>query len=190
MNTPWGKADGVEVLERGISKVYTPGHGGLMIAKGYAMRNLSRSAIDRGQVFGSYLAYEEDCDWAIPMFELRHLWPIYFRPGSESAKDPYGSMLHTLSYYNADYLLEIGVTPEPKAYAVYEQRRIEGEMRQAKSPHLIVAAWGSWDTKIPGVIRVATANGREYHITESSYKAAQASGQILDIDNMEIVRTL
>lgn len=193
MNTPWGKADQIEPLERGISHVGTPGHGGLMISMGYANKHLSAAARKQGDAYGGYLAYEEDSQWMIPMFELRHLWPLYFRnsgPNYDTPEKIYDYLWKSLSYWGADYLLEIGVAPSAKEYESFKQRAIEDEMRRAKSSHLIVTAWGDWDTKIPGVIRVRTANGREYHITEKSYDAARATGQILDIDNMEIVRTL
>jgi Domain of unknown function (DUF7007) len=69
MNTPWGKADQVTKIEPGVSWVSTPSHGGLMIANGTAAKYLTPKAIEFGERYGSYVAFEEDCAYAIAFFQ-------------------------------------------------------------------------------------------------------------------------
>ena len=69
--TPWGPADYVKEILRGVRWVGTPGHGGLMISEGVARKNLSPLARSMGDKYGGYICYEEDVAWAIPVYE----WP-------------------------------------------------------------------------------------------------------------------
>lgn len=69
MITPWGKADYPDKLTHGVYSVDTPSHGGVLIGKRVARKLLSPRALTIGQPFGAYLAYEEDCDMAVVMYE-------------------------------------------------------------------------------------------------------------------------
>lgn len=69
MGTPWGKADGVRQLARGVVWVNTPSHGGLGVTVSLAQKALSPNARAQGEQYGSYLWYEEDVAWAIPFHE-------------------------------------------------------------------------------------------------------------------------
>ena len=61
------------------------------------------------------------------------------------------------------------VTPRQRGI-VRANSRAEGDrLRAAKSPDYIVAAWGSWFTKLPGVVKVLTADERGHYVTEESY---------------------
>jgi hypothetical protein len=70
MITPWGNSDSEKRYERGLTWVGTPSHGGFLVGKAYAQKHLTAAAIAEGQAFGQYLAYEEDCDAAIVLYEL------------------------------------------------------------------------------------------------------------------------
>jgi hypothetical protein len=70
MITPWGNSDSEKRYERGLTWVGTPSHGGFLIGKAYARKHLTPAAIAEGQPFGQYLAFEEDCDAAIVLYEL------------------------------------------------------------------------------------------------------------------------
>lgn len=168
-NTYWGPCQSIEVLETGAVWVSTASHGGLMLTKTYAEKHLSEAARRRGARFGSYYAYEEDCAYAIAIWELPHLHKEFFKyhDANENHKD---LLLKILSAWYADFLLEIGVEPEPIGYKSYLERQEDARMRKEKHPDLIVAARGTWFTKLPGVIEVTTADNKEHLITEESYR--------------------
>jgi hypothetical protein len=67
--TPWGKADGVREVARGVRWVNTPGHGGLGVSKGVADKVLSTAARRLGDYAGGVYWYEEDVQCSIPFYE-------------------------------------------------------------------------------------------------------------------------
>lgn len=80
MNTPWGKSDSKISIERGVSWVGTPSHGGLAITASKAVQTLSSKAIAIAmrERYGTefvnlpktaYLFFEEDCAYAIAFYE-------------------------------------------------------------------------------------------------------------------------
>lgn len=86
MNTPWGKSDSKISIERGVSWVGTPSHGGLAITASKAVQTLSSKAITIAmrERYGTefvnlpktaYLFFEEDCAYAIAFYEH----PEWFR---------------------------------------------------------------------------------------------------------------
>jgi hypothetical protein len=119
-NTPWGVADYVKQIARGISWVSTPSHGGFLIGSGAAKTYLTEQARKHGAVFGSYLAFEEDCDAAIVLYEHPELFDVL---GLKN--DPEYTPWHSLSFWNAGYLIERGIDPEPKAFEQFQQRKAE-----------------------------------------------------------------
>lgn len=165
MNTPWGAAQYQKSIVRGVTFVGTAGHGGVMVSKGFAEKNLSPAAIKRGIVYGGYYAYEEDCDYAIPKYELVQagIWPM------ENKEESLAGLLGTLSRWNADYLLDRGIEPEEKGYAFYQENKMEDMMRKSGHPDLVVAAWGDWHHKIPGTVQVITADRTFHLVTAESY---------------------
>jgi hypothetical protein len=68
-NTPWGKADSVTEIARGVRWVVTPGHGGLGVARGIAEKLLSSAARRLGNYQGGYYWYEEDVQCNIAFYE-------------------------------------------------------------------------------------------------------------------------
>jgi len=69
MNTPWGRADQITKIETGVSWVSTPSHGGLMISAGASQKYLTPKALAFGERYGAYIAFEEDCAYAIAFFQ-------------------------------------------------------------------------------------------------------------------------
>ena len=68
--TPWGVSQGRTLkLAVGLCNYSTPGHGGMAVSFSLAMR-MSEWARRQGIRYGGRLWYEEDCAWAIPIFEL------------------------------------------------------------------------------------------------------------------------
>lgn len=73
MNTPWGKADNIEELSGGVKSVSTAGHGGIYVPPDMNKRIplvFRKSSFGQNGLKGWY---EEDCDWAIPVYFLRGL---------------------------------------------------------------------------------------------------------------------
>ena len=64
MPTPWGKADFKVRIAKGVYEVSTPGHGGILIGAAIAIDSLSAEALQVGERFGHFLAFEEDCAYA------------------------------------------------------------------------------------------------------------------------------
>jgi Domain of unknown function (DUF7007) len=118
MNTPWGRSDYEKKFERGLTWVSTPSHGGFLVARGTAERLLSPAAIAHGDPYGEYLAYEEDCDAAIILYELSQT-----REGFSNVSD--AELIESLSYWHIPYLTERGITPNPaqvKARAEFDAK--------------------------------------------------------------------
>jgi hypothetical protein len=108
--SPWGIIDNVEILSRGISFVSTPSHGGLRVAKAYGINNLSSAALAKAIFYGNNFFYEGDCDYAIPLFELSHLWDndkIKFA-NVDSKESFEKKLLSTMLNWSGDYLLAVG----------------------------------------------------------------------------------
>lgn len=78
MLTPWGLSQHVKEFSRGLCCVSTAGHGGYMVGKGFVKKHLSPEARAQGMEYGNYLAYEEDCLWAVIAYELPSFWPMMF----------------------------------------------------------------------------------------------------------------
>ena len=78
VNTPWGNADQVDKLAKGIIQVGTPSHGGIGVKQDVAAEKLSAAARAEAINQHGHLWFEEDCDWAIvarempEMFSERH----------------------------------------------------------------------------------------------------------------------
>ena len=77
METPWGPSQNSTTIAPGVYWVSTASHGGLLVAAQAASgffdegdrKGLTGPAIMEGHSFGAYLAYEEDCKYAIVFYE-------------------------------------------------------------------------------------------------------------------------
>ena len=68
--TPWGDADyETPIIPRAVTWVTTPTHGGLMISRGWAEKNLSEACLDEALVHQGYYCFEEDCAWSLVAHE-------------------------------------------------------------------------------------------------------------------------
>jgi len=70
--SPWGYAQQVRRVCDGIDIISTASHGGVRVCDD-AKTILSSSCLERGVRLGKYLYFEEDCDAAIPLYELLSL---------------------------------------------------------------------------------------------------------------------
>jgi hypothetical protein len=161
-NTPWGKSQNATKVERGLTFHSTSSHGGFLVSKGYAHKHLSPSALKRGEAWGNYYAFEEDCAATIVELELPATRVVFSNP--ENITDE--SLIKTLSRWYPDYLIERGVTPEPTAYARWNEQKEDERLRAERSPDLIVCAEGVDDN----TVRVTTADRKEHLVTKESYQ--------------------
>ena len=102
MFTPWGNSDSEKRYERGLTWVGTPSHGGFLVGKAYAQKHLTPAAVAEGKPFGQYIAYEEDCDAAIILYELPAT-----REGFSNVTD--SDLLLSLSRWHPEYLKARGI---------------------------------------------------------------------------------
>lgn len=130
MFTPWGAPVQMLRLEPGITAVLTARHGGLMLARGYAERQLSAAARLRAIRFGEYYAFEIGHAWAIPMLELPHLREAF---GSFAKLDPQRTstpdLRRILLAQHPDYLAEIDAQQSSMPPAAAVTRTLSTESR-------------------------------------------------------------
>lgn len=162
-NSYWGKVQHESKIERGLTSVSTPRHGGFLVSKGYALKHLSTAAIENGLEWNGYLCYEEDCLASIIFLELPQSRKILSLSVTES------DLIRSLSFFNADYLLKRGITPDPEAYKCYLRNQEDNRLRKEKSPDLIVSAI----THAPGIVRVLTADNVAHYVTKESYDSRE-----------------
>lgn len=67
----WDEVENCTTIANGIYEVDTAGHGGIMVHAGLAPCILSSQALAKGERYGHYYCFEEDCNAAIA---LRELW--------------------------------------------------------------------------------------------------------------------
>ena len=173
-NTPWGKSQTAHKIERGLTFHSTSGHGGFLVSKGYAKKHLSEAAQKRGVSYGGYLAYEEDCLASIITFEI------------PKSADIFGTQAHdygfaSLSHWNADYLLERGIEPDPTHYSKWLLRQEDDRLRAERSPDLIVSAIGI-DSD---AVEVRTADGSRHLVTKESYQRREGLNLLSKCDVLE-----
>lgn len=166
--SPWGKVNHERHMCEGVRWVSTPGHGGAMVTLSWAEKHLSKPARDRGTKWSNYLCYEEDCEWAILAFEHPE---IFSGDVKDSAFKTVSRAFKTVSRWNADYLIERGLTPDAEEYRRFTYDKEYAMMRKAKEPRLIVAASHYSDD----VTKVWTADDKCYLV--KGYKYPRPEGQ-------------
>jgi hypothetical protein len=166
VNTIWGKSDSKITLARGLSWVGTPSHGGFAITVKAAQQFLTNAAIQRGERRGAYLFYEEDNLAAIVLYEL----PQALRLKWSTSVPTKESLIKSLSTWNADYLIQVGETPDSDGLKFFNENKQMDRMRQDKSPDLIVSASGDWKQGVPkGMVEVTTADDSRWLIPAEDY---------------------
>lgn len=120
MNTPWGASQHQHKIAEGIYEVDTAGHGGILVKTDVAQRYLSDAAIEEGDTrMSGWLAYEEDCDWAIFAYEQPALYAAARARAGCSLKTPEETKQgarETLQSWKQIYLLT--VEPETPYYTL------------------------------------------------------------------------
>ena len=111
MLTPWGESDYQTKIADGFYHVGTPSHGGFMIGKAKAVEYLTPEARKRGDEYGSWLCYEEDCQWAMVSYEQAALTHTTHRQPWDMVQEQKAAF-ECLSGWNPDYLIERGIMPD------------------------------------------------------------------------------
>ena len=75
MLTPWGVAHTRQQLDEGVFLVKTAEHGGLLIEQAIAAEMLSERALRIGTVWEGFLAFEQDHDMMVVLYEHSELYP-------------------------------------------------------------------------------------------------------------------
>ena len=75
MLTPWGVAHIKQQLDEGVFLIKTAEHGGLLIEQEIAATLLSERALRIGKVWESFLAFEQDHDMMVVLYERPELYP-------------------------------------------------------------------------------------------------------------------
>jgi hypothetical protein len=63
-SSPWGEIQTSHPFVPGVRFVTTAGHGGYLVGKSFAKKNLSESVRAIGSPWGNYYVFEEDCAFA------------------------------------------------------------------------------------------------------------------------------
>lgn len=165
MSTPWGAIQSQVSLARGVRWVNTASHGGFLISQRFANLHFSPAAVKRGKQWGAYLAFEEDCDATIILFETRA-----FDDQLGYTKNYDTERLQSLSRWHADYLIERGIEPDPEGLKWFNENRQIDRMRANKSPDLIISASGDWKQGVPkNMVEVTTADGQRWLVWAKDY---------------------
>lgn len=178
-NTPWGPVQTRYPIAPGICWVSTAGHGGLMITAEQADRLLTTEARGAGEVFDGWLCYEEDCLYAVALYEH----PEWAKAGALDPAKPSDQVKteawHALSAWNPEYLLARGIEPEAERYAHAKLRAERDRRRAVQDPDLIVSAvmaCSFWPSIPAGAVQVWTADGARHLVTPESYAARSTRG--------------
>ena len=178
--TPWGKSDGSQKIVRGVSFHSTSGHGGMLVSKGWAKKNLSESAQKLGEVYGGYLCYEEDIAYAIPCLELirkfPELHPQVFPCSKYDLLQTQNVLIEKLSRWYPDYLIEVGFKPIQEHYDNWLNSKKSEELRAQKAPNLIVSAASITNN----VVMVWTADDKKHMVSSSSYDCRKCPNLLSD----------
>lgn len=96
----WGPDVGFDQVQPGVFDVETSCHGGFLVDKHTAQTFLTPVARRHGNPVGSFLAYEEDCDAMIVLFEHPELL------SRRVTKKVMNELLTSLEDWNPTYLAE------------------------------------------------------------------------------------
>lgn len=157
ISTPWGRADFEREIAPGIIAVSTPGHGGVGVNYGTAVRKLSQKARDAAIREHGHYWFEEDCDWAIAAHEIDEV-QAYFNVSTETVMD-------TLIRWNPEYL---GIE--------HDEATLDG------NEGFLRTAWGDWHDNVPPGhvgIRAEVSDGRinEGIVPRSAYDNMVVRGE-------------
>lgn len=121
--SPWGMPDSQRKLTDGVYWVGTPTHGGCMVNMNCEHAQRLSDAAKTNHQWRIWYVFEEDCDYSIVAYEFPELFP---NVGKDKA-------FLKLSAWNPEYLLAVGVEPEPECYARYKEHMEEMARHQEQA---------------------------------------------------------
>jgi len=193
-STPWGIAHSIKQHFRGVATVSTSTHGGLMVSDSFGFKHLSEEARKVAEKYNGYFCFEEDTEALLAMYDLKEYrceiakdFPLL---ACKTADELEEWLIDSLSGSHPIYLMSVGVEPRGESYEIYKKRQEFHEAYAAKSPNLIVTAFGEHEFMVPGVIKVITADENCHAITKASYEALsedKIEGVFKRLDRVEIV---
>lgn len=131
--TPWGETQSCYELNKGIFRVSTASHGGIMIRSDIADKILSPEARKIGFREKGFHCYEEDCDACVPERELLDKGimqvPDYYSDGAERYNESINEELqewHT-DYWNKREQAIFNARPEEEQAAITGQMSLFSE---------------------------------------------------------------
>lgn len=132
--TPWGETQSCHELNKGIFRVSTPSHGGIMIRSDIADKILSPEARKIGFREKGFHCYEEDCDACVPERELLDKGimqvPDYYTDGVEKYNEIINEELqewHT-DYWDKREQAIFNARPEEEQAAITGQMSLFGDI--------------------------------------------------------------
>ena len=159
--TPWGERDSIAEYAEGVAFVSTPSHGGSMVHDSIPLSDAAKSrAIHITDDVGeSWYFFEEDCDFAIAVFEL----PVLMATFSNG-----DAVYNSLVSWHSDYLMERGIDPTTFRdgkfllnYVHWLENRHTNLLRDIKDPNMIVSR--CWENE---QMSVYTANGDRHTFSD------------------------
>lgn len=132
--TPWGETQSCYELNKGIFRVSTASHGGIMIRSDIADKILSPEARKIGFREKGFHCYEEDCDACVPERELLDKGimqvPDYYTDGAEKYNESINEELqewHT-DYWDKREQAIFNARPEEEQAAITGQMSLFGDI--------------------------------------------------------------
>ncbi len=132
--TPWGETQSCYELNKGIFRVSTASHGGIMIRSDIADKILSPEARKVGFREKGFHCYEEDCDACVPERELLDKGimqvPDYYTDGAERYNEIINDTLKTAypDYWNKREQAIFNARPAEEQAAITGQMSLFGDI--------------------------------------------------------------
>jgi hypothetical protein len=157
IDTPWGRPQTLELVADGILDVSTASHGGILLS---LERAASMPAFMRRDVFAElFVAYEEDCDWCMPVLVFEaEFRAFYARRGKPDPDVIFASARNTFRHWHPDaYEIFYSVTLQPGESRRRDEQRFYADH---EADLLVVAACGDWKEGVPtGMVGVCARIG-------------------------------
>lgn len=159
MYTPWGESQTIETVADGILSVTTASHGGFLLDK---RRTAAMPAYMTMTTWtGNYSAYEEDCDWCMPVLVFEPEFRTYYQQraeGRDRLESIFKSAKDTLRHWHPDtYENFFNTILKPGESHVRDKKQF---YRDNENNWIAAAAWGDWKDGVPkGMIAVRARIG-------------------------------
>ena len=179
MRTPWGKADGIDIVMPGIGWVFTPGHGGVKLSPA-----MNRRMPDYMRQKGGW--YEEDCESAKVYVALTATLATVENDTTDKLREAAVSTLR--NWYPDAYERFFGETIAPGDSYIKDERTFHAEH---VNDLVVISATNcprSMSATSPSMVKVtATVGGkrgngdeRYFLVTVSDYETRSRFGFVID----------